>query len=292
MINYLPPIPCESKDCSGVIFTDWHFPAHGIKATEELKQLVKSIKPNFIFNLGDVFDNKSASRFDKEKLFYIAVHERAKTLPEVWNDGIAEHDEILKYGAKGCKNVVLFGNHDIRIIELLKPLVHLTGVEYNPFLFAWKKSKFKIDIYDNYPNNDVLFESVTGIKTEVPIILSHAGSGTNGNHAKKTWTKYSKLLGGCSVIYGHAHDPNFWYGAFNINAMTRDNRFAFCIGAMMDRSNEFYAGYCGKAPRDEWTPTALTFKVIKNVLYFEEHRFTAEPLPFHQPKQSQLLEVY
>lgn len=285
-MNYLPPIPCEGEGV-GVIFTDLHFPAQDEGAVSELKQLIKEVRPDHLWDLGDVTDDKEIARFNKDAQVKEFLANGGQTMPEIWEKVIDEHDNICDMAPKARK-LILFGNHDIRIREEMNKLQHLVGVGFNPYLNAWRKSRHRMEIYHDYPNNDAFLSDV-GIKTQIPIILSHGGAGTSGNHAKKTWNSDYSL--GCSRIYGHSHDPNFWQGIFEVRPQVRDERFSWALGAMCDRSNEKYFGYCNKRARTQWKPTALIYRAKKGFLTFEEVRFTPATIQYERPIISQELEV-
>jgi predicted phosphodiesterase len=274
-MNYIHPIPFKGRDFVAVISTDKHFPAEYKPAAKALQQLIKDEKPTHLIDLGDVIDNKEISRFSQDTAIKEFIDNGGRTMPQVWRECIDRHNEIEKYAPKAERHI-LWGNHDIRVMTALAPMIHLYGETFNPLIEAWQRSRYKIKHYTNYPNNDQTMQSLVGARTEIPIVFSHRGRGGGLNHAKSTWAGDYKL--GCSRIYGHTHDPQFFCGVWNVNRQSRDHRFAWALGAIADRSNERYFGFCDHRARTQWEPTALVIRGRKNLMTFEEVRLPVAPL--------------
>jgi predicted phosphodiesterase len=256
-----------------LIFTDVHYGAQSERACEELSILVEEFKPTHIINLGDLFDNKEAGRWVEQTL-HIVTMETGKPLPETYAEGVEWHDTILDKAPKGCKFTLVLGNHDDWTRQRLEKMKHLTG-DFNPLINALQNSRHKVEVHANYPNNDfVLF-------TDPLVICSHGGAGTSGNHAKATWTKDYQL--GASRIYGHAHDPQHWIGAYSVNAMARDDRFSIALGAMCDRSHKYFE-YANIRARMQWRPTALCIEVADGRMNVWQEDFTPDELSYQKPQ--------
>lgn len=282
-MNYLPPqVAITGKDKCGIHFTDLHLPYQSHRAVKELKALIRSEKPDFVIDHGDVVDNREIHRFNANSIVEEFVQNKGKRMPDVWNEAIEEHDLIFDAAPNKARKIVLWGNHDIIINRAMEPYKHMLNVGYNPYLNCWRKSRHKNEIYHEYPNNEVLFSTVTGIKTEFPILLSHQGKSTSGNHGKATWVSDYDL--GVSRIYGHAHDPNFWYGLYDLRRQARDKRFSWCMGALCDRSRHREFGYATRVPRIQWKPSVLLWRAKRSgSIEFTEIRFTPDPITYMEP---------
>jgi len=261
----------SSPDQRIIIYTDWHYPAHSVQATEELKAIIRAEKPSVLINLGDVFDNREIARFNVDTIHVEFIENGGNSMPKIWKEGIEEHDLILDCAPKARK-ITLFGNHDERVASHMNRFRHLLD-GLNPLEHAWQNSRHINETYTNYPNNDFV------LLQQPYLILSHGGKGTSGNHAKSTWVR--DWPQGASRIYGHAHDPQFWDGENAVTKQIRDERFTLALGAMCDRGHKYFS-YADNNSRYLWSPTICEIDIKNGWARFEEIRLTADPLP--QPK--------
>lgn len=263
---------CSDPDQRILLFTDLHYPAHSEKAVDELGVLIEEYKPTKIVNLGDVFDNVEASRWVKDTL-HIVTMETGKPLPQTYAEGIELLDLLYDKAPKGCEFITLFGNHDDWTRKQVEKLKHITG-DYNPLLSAFQNSRHVQDVNVHWPNNEFL------LLPSLNLWVSHDGAGTSGNHAKSTWV--ADFEESVSRIYGHAHDPQHWFGLYSVSKQARDDRFTVALGAMCDRSNSIFAGYSKRRARFRWRPTVMLITVKDGLATFEQQDLTPDEIPTHE----------
>lgn len=99
------------------VISDLHIPFHSPRRVDAALSAIESNPPDLLLILGDVFDAYPISRWDKTR----GRHKTLKAEAEIGKPIIDRIDRI------GCETVLLLGNHDARIENLLDRQPELEG---------------------------------------------------------------------------------------------------------------------------------------------------------------------
>lgn len=168
----------EIKNGTVVVFSDAHIiPNIRSSAQKALLSVCKSINPDMIINLGDIFDFASISSHDK------LSWENRFTLEEELQAGLDFMEDVHK-SAPQAKKYFLFSNHDCR---------------YNKFL-AKHAPQFKgvkgFSLEDHIPSYWNNCMSLTLNKNTIFLHQYHGGVHAGYNNVVKS---------GISIVTGHTH---------------------------------------------------------------------------------------
>lgn len=92
-----------------IIIGDLHFPYHNKKAVEGVLKAIQKEKPNYVVQIGDLYDQYSFSRFTRKNITLpgAELHEARALAESLWY-------QVRKTGAR-CYQIL--GNHDLRLIK-------------------------------------------------------------------------------------------------------------------------------------------------------------------------------
>lgn len=94
-----------------VILGDLHFPYHNKKALKKALQFIKKEKPDYVVQIGDLYDQYSFSRFTKRNITLPSAE-----LKRARKAAVAMWDDIRRF-SHYSRCIQMLGNHDIRLIK-------------------------------------------------------------------------------------------------------------------------------------------------------------------------------
>lgn len=163
-----------------VVLGDLHMPFHHKAALTVTLDLIKEQKPDYIIQVGDLYDLFSMSRFPKSQ------NEIRMTPTQELEEAISSAKEmwevIRKYSPKS-KCIQLLGNHDLRLSKQIKEkLPELLGVINTNNFYKFKGVKTITDVRKEFAIDGIVFQ--------------HGHFSKLGDHAK--WNQKP-------TVVGHSH---------------------------------------------------------------------------------------
>lgn len=172
-----------SSKPSVFILGDCHFPEANQKALKWSYGLIRQLKPDYVVQIGDLYDNFNLSKYAKSLDYMTPVEEMAlarKQADEMWRQ--------VKKAAPKTKCVQILGNHDTRGMKrMLEKAPEMEGLVDWKAVFTFPGVKTYLDEKE---------EVIIG-----GIIFTH-GYKRMGEHAR---------FNQCSTVHGHTHHAGVQY---------------------------------------------------------------------------------
>ncbi len=166
-----------------MIFGDCHYPEANQKALKWAYGLVKKLQPDYVVQIGDLYDLANLSRFAKT-LNYMTpqaeINLARKQAEEMWSQ--------IQKAAPKAQCIQLLGNHDVRGMKrMLEKAPELEAyMDWKP-LFTFPKVKTYFDEKE---------------EVEIGGVIATHGFKKFGEHAR-----YNQ----CSTFHGHSHHAGVQY---------------------------------------------------------------------------------
>lgn len=224
------------------VLGDIHFPYQNQSAINKSLALIKKIKPTYIVQIGDLYDQYFASRYSKSLNFTTPEAELSKAVKlatKMWKD-------ILEV-SPNSKCIQLLGNHDMRLHKRIQDKL--------PEIEAIIKQPLK-DLY-TFQGVKTIFDSRQEVELE-GLLFHHGYLSQLGAHVKK----YNK-----SIIVGHSHHAGVHYHKHNDKIL-----FEFNVGFLADKNTlplnygeaklKFWTLGCGLITKrlGKWEPQFISFE--------------------------------
>lgn len=230
-----------SKDI--LVVPDPHaHPDHNNDRADWLGELIMDLKPDEVVQMGDLFDMRSLSSYDKGKAsFHGASYEKDI------NAGVEFQDRMWKKHKKSKKKrpkrTALIGNHEQRLHKVLEYQPELGGSKYGVGF-----SDFQLE---NYNDTVVPYKGQTpGIYTSQGFNFAHymvsgvMGRAIGGEH--HAHSLIAKTHSSCVVAHSHLADWSV------TTTQTGKTHMAFVAGVYQD----YQAGWAGNVCK-LWYPCVL-----------------------------------
>ena len=230
-----------------VVLPDIHAPKEDKKAMRAVLKFIRDYQPHELIQLGDLCDFDSISRFDTAREKDLVALKDEVEAANVMLDSI---EAVLP---RGCKKVILEGNHDHRP-EMYR-------------LNRWDKNVMNVLGMSNLPNWDVLYNLKKrnwetreyGELYKLGKAMFSHGWFTNSYHASKTVHRWFK-----TIIYGHTHT----YQVHSINGLDGKPVMGMSIGTL----SRFDLSYLRGLPPD-WVTMFMYMD------YWRDGTFTPHAIP-------------
>lgn len=190
-----------------LIIGDLHFPFHHAKCLEAIHEFCKETQPNFIVQIGDLYDMYSHAKFPRSHNLFTAKEEEkmARSLAsKMW--------QRFQLDSPESKCIQILGNHDVRptkrVIEVLPQMEHWVE-RYFEELMSFENVQSILNPREEFKIEDIVF--IHGYANKLGDHRDHFLGNTVVGHTH---------LGG--VSFRQLQDKNVW----ELNVGFCGNQFA------------------------------------------------------------------
>jgi len=137
-----------------LIFGDLHAPFHNKRALKKALELVHTLKPTHVIQIGDLYDQYAFSRFTKKNvdLPQKELSRGIKAAKDMW--------DAVQKAHKGVKCFQILGNHDVRLAKRIAEKVPEAQELFQGFmneLYTFKGVKTIYDDREELRIGDIVF---------------------------------------------------------------------------------------------------------------------------------------
>jgi len=208
----------------GFVFGDLHFPWHDIKALAAAMKRLEQYKPDYVVQVGDLYDMYSFNRFGRNHNLMTPQQEMEQA-----EDLAIEFWEFVQSATpRKCEYYQLAGNHDIRpskkIIQSGPEFAHIVN-DYFKSIMSFSGVKTIYDPRKELHIDDVCF--IHGYKTKL------------GDHMMESHE---------NLVHGHTHRGGTMYHPWGGKIVAELD-----VGFLGDRNAEALS-YTARKKFSKWTP--------------------------------------